>query len=256
MMRRVSVTVSGKPWRMHHSRPGDTRSFTRSTLSAVIRSPGATSACAAHARTAAASTPTRQGIRELSKRLRRSLPCSPPRRRGPQPDGERKPVALNVAGSLGRSSGHAGRPGELRAPRRPRAGGGHPLLVGRPRGRLRLPRGDGALRRAPGRHEAGGAGHEHRGGERGYGPMVVGRARAVGAALAALRGLRPGRVRGRRCRAAGRGLSPRAGLLAAVAVVGGLYGSWLGARRLPPLALRRLLAAVLLIAGGRLALGG
>jgi len=45
-------------------------------------------------------------------------------------------------------------------------------------------------------------------------------------------------------------------LLAAVALVGGLYGSWLGARRLPPLALRRLLAAVLLLAGGRLALGG
>src|SRR5437867_3589771 len=46
------------------------------------------------------------------------------------------------------------------------------------------------------------------------------------------------------------------GLLAAVALAGGLYGSWLGARRLPPLALRRLLAAVLLLAGGRLALGG
>src|SRR5207249_1994778 len=39
-------------------------------------------------------------------------------------------------------------------------------------------------------------------------------------------------------------------------LVAGLYGSWLGARRLPPLALRRLLAAVLLIAGGRLARGG
>src|SRR5947208_1979991 len=44
-------------------------------------------------------------------------------------------------------------------------------------------------------------------------------------------------------------------LLAAVALAGGLYGSWLGARRLPPLALRRLLAAVLVIAGVRLTLG-
>ena len=45
-------------------------------------------------------------------------------------------------------------------------------------------------------------------------------------------------------------------VLAAVALAGGVYGSWLGARRLPPLVLRRLLAAVLVIAGARLALGG
>jgi hypothetical protein len=43
-------------------------------------------------------------------------------------------------------------------------------------------------------------------------------------------------------------------LLAAVALCGGLYGSWLGARRLPPLAIRRVLAAVLVIAGTKLLL--
>ena len=49
---------------------------------------------------------------------------------------------------------------------------------------------------------------------------------------------------------------PGTALLAAVALAGGLYGSWLGARRLPPLALRRLLAAVLVIAGMKLLLSG
>ena len=49
---------------------------------------------------------------------------------------------------------------------------------------------------------------------------------------------------------------PGTALLAAVALAGGLYGSWLGARRLPPLALRRLLAAVLVIAGTKLLLSG
>jgi uncharacterized protein len=42
--------------------------------------------------------------------------------------------------------------------------------------------------------------------------------------------------------------------LAAAALAGGLYGSWLGARRLPPLAIRRLLAVVLVIAGTKLVL--
>ena len=45
---------------------------------------------------------------------------------------------------------------------------------------------------------------------------------------------------------------PGTGLLAAVALAGGLYGSWLGARRLPSVAIRRLLAVVLVIAGARL----
>ena len=44
------------------------------------------------------------------------------------------------------------------------------------------------------------------------------------------------------------------GLLAAVAVAGGLYGSWLGSRRLAPLTLRRLLSGVLVIAGLKLLL--
>lgn len=47
-----------------------------------------------------------------------------------------------------------------------------------------------------------------------------------------------------------------AALLAAVALPGGIVGSWLGARRLAPLGLRRLLAVVLVIAGVKLALGG
>jgi uncharacterized membrane protein YfcA len=45
-------------------------------------------------------------------------------------------------------------------------------------------------------------------------------------------------------------------LLAAVALGGGLFGSWLGARRLAPMALRRLLAVVLVIAGVKLVLEG
>ena len=45
-------------------------------------------------------------------------------------------------------------------------------------------------------------------------------------------------------------------LLAAVALAGGLYGSWLGARRLPPLAIRRVLAVVLAIAGAKLLFSG
>ena len=44
--------------------------------------------------------------------------------------------------------------------------------------------------------------------------------------------------------------------LAAVALAGGLCGSWLGARRLPPLALRRVLAVVLVIAGVKLLVSG
>jgi hypothetical protein len=40
--------------------------------------------------------------------------------------------------------------------------------------------------------------------------------------------------------------------LTAVALVGGLFGSWLGARRLVPLTLRRLLAVVLVVAGVKL----
>lgn len=47
---------------------------------------------------------------------------------------------------------------------------------------------------------------------------------------------------------------PETALLAPVALTGGLYGSGLGARRLPPLVLRRLLAVVLVIAGAKLAL--
>src|SRR6059058_4751387 len=38
--------VSGNPCRMHHSRPGEMRSFTLSMFWSVIRSPGETSACA------------------------------------------------------------------------------------------------------------------------------------------------------------------------------------------------------------------
>jgi hypothetical protein len=50
------------------------------------------------------------------------------------------------------------------------------------------------------------------------------------------------------------GLPPGTSLLAALALAGGLYGSWLGARRLVPLALRRLLGVVLLVAGAKLLL--
>ena len=49
-------------------------------------------------------------------------------------------------------------------------------------------------------------------------------------------------------------IPPATGLLAAVAVAGGLYGSWLGSRRLAPLTLRRLLSGVLIIAGLKLLL--
>jgi uncharacterized protein len=52
------------------------------------------------------------------------------------------------------------------------------------------------------------------------------------------------------------GTVPAAALpLTAVALVGGLVGSWLGARRLVPIAIRRVLAAVLVVAGGKLLLG-
>jgi uncharacterized membrane protein YfcA len=51
------------------------------------------------------------------------------------------------------------------------------------------------------------------------------------------------------------GIVPRAALpLTAVALVGGLLGSWLGARRLVPIAIRRVLAAVLVVAGVKLLL--
>lgn len=54
---------------------------------------------------------------------------------------------------------------------------------------------------------------------------------------------------------AGGGTLPTAVVfLAPVAVAGGLVGSWLGTTRLPPLALRRLLAAVLVVAGLKLLL--
>jgi uncharacterized membrane protein YfcA len=43
--------------------------------------------------------------------------------------------------------------------------------------------------------------------------------------------------------------------LAGAVLVGGFTGSWFGSRRLPPLTLKRLLAAVLVIAGGKLVLG-
>ena len=44
--------------------------------------------------------------------------------------------------------------------------------------------------------------------------------------------------------------------LTAVALGGGLLGSWLGAKRLVPVTLRRVLAAVLVVAGAKLALSG
>ena len=44
--------------------------------------------------------------------------------------------------------------------------------------------------------------------------------------------------------------------LTAVALAGGLLGSWLGARRLVPVTLRRILAAVLVVAGAKLLLSG
>ena len=51
---------------------------------------------------------------------------------------------------------------------------------------------------------------------------------------------------------AGGAVPPAAAPLTAVALAGGLLGSWLGAKRLVPLALRRLLAVVLVIAGVKL----
>jgi uncharacterized membrane protein YfcA len=49
------------------------------------------------------------------------------------------------------------------------------------------------------------------------------------------------------------GALPRVALpLAGAVVVGGVLGSWLGSRRLPELAIRRLLAAVLAVAGAKL----
>src|SRR5437867_2913485 len=54
---------------------------------------------------------------------------------------------------------------------------------------------------------------------------------------------------------AGGGSVPAAAApLTAVALAGGLFGSWLGAKRLVPIALRRVLAAVLVIAGVKLVL--
>lgn len=56
---------------------------------------------------------------------------------------------------------------------------------------------------------------------------------------------------------AGGGSVPAAAApLTAVALTGGLFGSWLGAKRLVPIALRRVLAAVLVIAGVKLVLSG
>ena len=52
--------------------------------------------------------------------------------------------------------------------------------------------------------------------------------------------------------AAGGAVPAAAAPLTAVALAGGLLGSWLGAKRLVPLALRRLLAVVLVIAGVKL----
>jgi uncharacterized membrane protein YfcA len=52
---------------------------------------------------------------------------------------------------------------------------------------------------------------------------------------------------------AGGGAVPAAAApLTAIALVGGLFGSWLGAKRFVPLTLRRLLAVVLVLAGAKL----
>ena len=54
---------------------------------------------------------------------------------------------------------------------------------------------------------------------------------------------------------AGGGVVPAAAApLTAIALVGGLFGSWLGAKHFVPLTLRRLLAVVLVIAGAKLLL--
>jgi uncharacterized membrane protein YfcA len=52
--------------------------------------------------------------------------------------------------------------------------------------------------------------------------------------------------------AAGRAIPSEVAVLAPVAVAGGLIGAWLGSTRLPTLVLRRVLAAVLVVAGGKL----
>lgn len=52
--------------------------------------------------------------------------------------------------------------------------------------------------------------------------------------------------------AAGRGIPPGTWLLAPAVLVGGAFGSWLGAKRLPPIALRRLLGVVLGVASIKL----
>ena len=56
--------------------------------------------------------------------------------------------------------------------------------------------------------------------------------------------------------AGGGSIPATAAPLTAVALAGGLLGSWLGARRLVPVTLRRILAAVLVVAGGKLLLSG
>jgi uncharacterized protein len=53
---------------------------------------------------------------------------------------------------------------------------------------------------------------------------------------------------------AGRALPSEAWILAPVALLGGLVGSWLGSRGLAPPTLRRLLGFVLLVAGLKLVL--
>lgn len=55
---------------------------------------------------------------------------------------------------------------------------------------------------------------------------------------------------------AAKSIPPLAWPLAGAAVVGGGLGSWLGSRRLPPVAIKRLLAVVLLIAGVHLLRAG
>ncbi|HEY6065835.1 MAG TPA: sulfite exporter TauE/SafE family protein, partial [Thermoanaerobaculia bacterium] len=52
--------------------------------------------------------------------------------------------------------------------------------------------------------------------------------------------------------ASGGAVPAAAAPLTAVALAGGLLGSWLGAKRLVPLTIRRLLAAVLVVAGAKL----
>src|SRR2546430_15890003 len=59
-MRFGSTTVMGQLWRIHHARPGETRSFTLSTSCAVMTSPGATSAAAGVASMAAKSAVSQQ----------------------------------------------------------------------------------------------------------------------------------------------------------------------------------------------------